>query len=235
MTLTSVANTIIYTAGVHAFNLDVVPATTLQRGAIVLATDALTIAGVVADEAVAPSSLKAKLGTQTLHGLPIGAGSNAAIAWTAEPSNGQLLIGKTGNPPVLATLTQGVGIAITNGAGTITIDAVGGGITWNSIPGNTVALVADNGYMLNNAGLTTATLPVTCAEGKVIKISGSGTGLFTIAQNAGQSIKLGNVSSTGGVMGSLTSTDQYDAIELLCIVADTVFATLGSVGNFSLL
>jgi hypothetical protein len=132
-------------------------------------------------------------------------------------------------------LTAGAGIVLTPGHNSITIDtAAAGAFTWNSTPGNSVALAADNGYMLNNAGLTTATLPVICAAGKIIRISGSGAGLFLIAQNAGQSIKLGNVSSTGGVAGSLASTVQYDAVELLCIVADTVFSVISSVGNFTL-
>ena len=38
-------------------------------------------------------------------------------------ADGQLLIGKTGADPVAATLTQGTGITITNGAGAITIAA----------------------------------------------------------------------------------------------------------------
>lgn len=42
-------------------------------------------------------------------------------------SNGQLLIGNTGFAPVISTLTAGVGISITNGAGSITIDATGAG------------------------------------------------------------------------------------------------------------
>lgn len=149
--------------------------------------------------------------------------------------DGQLLISSAIGTPIWASLTAGAGIVITPGANSITLSAPGaGGFTWTAIPGNVVALAADNGYMLNSGFLTTATLPAVCAVGKIIKISGSGTGKFTIAQNAGQSIKLGNISTTGGVAGSLSSTAQYDAIELLCIVANTVFSTLSSVGNFTL-
>lgn len=40
-------------------------------------------------------------------------------------TNGQLMIGSTGNPPVAQTLTAGTGIAITNGNGNVTIAATG--------------------------------------------------------------------------------------------------------------
>ncbi len=94
---------------------------TTQKGVGTLATNAEAIAGSVSDEAITPASLAAKLGTQTLHGFAIGGGSTNAITWTAEPINGQLPIGSTGNSPVLSTLTAGTGITITNAAGSITI------------------------------------------------------------------------------------------------------------------
>lgn len=53
--------------------------------------------------------------------------SASTLASTAAPTNGELLIGSTSAAPVLAALTQGTGITITNGAGTITIAATGGG------------------------------------------------------------------------------------------------------------
>lgn len=56
----------------------------------------------------------------TLHGVLLGNGANDIQA-TAEPSNGQLLIGSTGNFPVLASLTAGSNISITPGAGSISI------------------------------------------------------------------------------------------------------------------
>jgi hypothetical protein len=61
--------------------------------------------------------------TLTSHGILMG---NAAgdIQATAEPTDGQLLIGKTGDFPQLATLASAGGtVAITNGAGTINLEA----------------------------------------------------------------------------------------------------------------
>ncbi len=59
--------------------------------------------------------------TFTDHGILIGNATNAVSA-TAELSNGQLLIGSTGNAPVPATLTQGTDISIANASGGITIN-----------------------------------------------------------------------------------------------------------------
>lgn len=53
--------------------------------------------------------------------------SPASVTSTAAPTNGQILIGSTGNVPALATLTAGSNIAITNGPGSVTISASGGG------------------------------------------------------------------------------------------------------------
>ena len=53
-------------------------------------------------------------------GIMLGSGVTA-VTVTAQPTDGQLLIGDTAADPVLATLTDGTGITITEGAGTITV------------------------------------------------------------------------------------------------------------------
>ena len=107
----------------------------------------------------------------------------------------------------------------------------GGGITWNEVTGTTQTAAADNGYIANNAGLVTVTLPATCAVGKVIHVAGKGSGGWTIAQNAEQTIVYGNVSSTTGTGGSVSSTHARDCIGLLCTVADTEFMVYSWVGT----
>lgn len=64
--------------------------------------------------------------TLTSHGVLLGNGTSPVTA-TAAPTNGQLVIGSTGNAPALATITAGTGITVTNGAGTISIASSGGG------------------------------------------------------------------------------------------------------------
>lgn len=58
--------------------------------------------------------------TLTDHGILLGSGTDA-ITPLGAATNGQLPIGSTGADPVLAALTAGEGIDITNGAGSITI------------------------------------------------------------------------------------------------------------------
>ena len=53
-------------------------------------------------------------------GIVLGSGTGAVTA-TAQPADGQLLIGSGGNDPVLATVTNGAGIVITGGAGTLEV------------------------------------------------------------------------------------------------------------------
>jgi len=53
--------------------------------------------------------------------------SPASLVSTPAPTNGQILIGSTGNAPVLGTLTAGQNISITNSPGSVTISAAGGG------------------------------------------------------------------------------------------------------------
>ena len=55
-------------------------------------------------------------------GILLGSGTGV-VTVTSQPTNGQLLIGSTGADPVLATLTDGAGILITEGAGSITIES----------------------------------------------------------------------------------------------------------------
>jgi hypothetical protein len=50
----------------------------------------------------------------------------ANLTSTPAPTNGQILVGSTGNAPALSTLTAGQNISITNGPGSVTISATGG-------------------------------------------------------------------------------------------------------------
>jgi len=102
--------------------ITVADATTAQKGVVLLADNLETIAGTLTTKAITPDDLKAKLGVQTTHGLPYGAGTAAAIAWLGEASDGKIPIGSTGNPPVLANITStDTSIIVTNGPGSINL------------------------------------------------------------------------------------------------------------------
>ena len=147
--------------------------------------------------------------------------------------NGQTFIGSTGVNPVAATLTAGTGISVTNGAGSITI-ASSGSAGWVDQTTASVTMAVNTGYTSDDgASLVTFTLPATSSIGDFVEINGKGSGLFTIAQASGQIIHFGNLASTSGAGGSVSSTLQFDCIRLRCITANTTWSVVSSVGNFT--
>jgi len=164
-------------------------------------------------------------------GILLGSGTSS-VTTTGQPSNGQLLIGRTGLDPILGTLTAGVGISITEASGSITIGSSSGGLNWNVETGTSDSMVSNNGYIANNAGTVTYTLPGTANVGDVFKVTGL-QGAWVIAQNAGNTIHFSDQSTTTGVGGSLASTDARDAVEIICVVADLDYQVISSVGNIT--
>ncbi len=169
----------------------------------------------------------------TEHGFLLGQGSATNVVATAAPTDGQLPIGSTGNDPVISTLTAGAGVTIVNGAGSITISSAATGLGWTDVTGTSQAMIADAGFVSDNAGLVTLTLPAVIAFGERIRVAGKGAGGWLIAQNAGQSINFGSTVTTTGAGGSLASTNAFDVVELLCVTANTQLVVLSSIGNIT--
>ena len=121
----------------------------------------------------------------------------------------------------------------TNGAGVLSFTTVPL-LQWVTVAVNT-AMSPSFGYLVNFAGNITMTLPAVCPINSIIKIAGitqSLSGLFTIAQNAGQIVQFNYVATTTGAGGSLVSMVQGSCITLICTTANTNFLVLDSVGNF---
>lgn len=147
--------------------------------------------------------------------------SGAGVPSIAALSAGQIFIGTTGAAPTAAAINSGSGIIVANGSGSITVSATGGGVAWSSIAGTTQAAAVNTGYIVANAGQTTITLPATAAIGDTIKVRGLGAAGWILAANSGQTIKYITATTSSG--GSLTSAEQYDNIEVTCIVANTTW------------
>lgn len=123
---------------------------------------------------------------------------------------GQVPMGVTGSDPVATTITS---------------------LQWNDVSGTTQAAAVNSGYIISNASQTTVTLPATAAEGSVIAISGKGAAGWIMQANSGQTIHIGNqVTSTAG---ALTSTNQWDNVEIVCVTANTVWAVRSMIGNLT--
>lgn len=105
---------------------------------------------------------------------------------------------------------------------------------WTVVTAASANMAVDTGYIANNAGTCVLTLPTTAAVGNVIRVTGinNATG-WQIAQNAGQTIHFGTVNTTAGAGGSLTSSATRDSVELVCVVANTDWNVLSSVGNIT--
>ena len=168
--------------------------------------------------------------TLTDHGLLVGSGASDITALAAA-TNGQLPIGSTGADPVLATLTAGSGINITNGAGSVTIAVTGGGLPWNEETGTTVSMAVNYGYIMNNSSRVTGTLPASASVGDIIHVTGKGAGGWKIAQNAGQTIYYGEITTTTGTGGYLQSNQVKDSVEIVCVTANNDWNVISSIGN----
>lgn len=175
------------------------------------------------------------LATLTAHSVQVGAGTSN-VTQVSVGTNGQCLLGSTGADPVFATLTSSGGtITYTTGAGTLNLDTTyGPGDNWTVVTGTSQAAAVNNGYIANNAGLVTVTLPTTAAVGTIQEVTGinNATG-WKIAQNASQQIFFGSASTTSGTGGSLASTATRDSVKLVCVVANLTWNVISSVGNIT--
>lgn len=135
----------------------------------------------------------------------------------------------------LQSLTPNLTITNGSGIGGDPSFAITGLTSWVEVTGTSQAMSVNTGYIANNAGLITFTLPSTAAIGDSLRILGKGVGGWKIAQNATQQIIFGKLSTTSGIGGSLASTHLNDCIELRCITSGTatIWEVASSVGNIT--
>jgi hypothetical protein len=169
------------------------------------------------------------LGTMTAHGIFIAEGTSAPVFTTL--TNGQMLIGSTGADPVAATIT-GSGITVTAGAGTLSLTATGGGMAWVDTTGTSASMAVNTGYVADNAGLVTFTLPAAAVIGDTVEVVGKGAGGWSIIENASQIIHFGNQTTTV-TTGHLDSSNQWDCIRLTCVTTNTTWVARAAQGNIT--
>lgn len=156
--------------------------------------------------------------------------------------NTETLTGNTGGavgPDTNANINvkgDGTTITVTGnpGTNTLTISAISGGFTWNNVTGTSATMAKENGYAANNAGLVTLTLPSTASStfGDTIKIMGFGAGGWTIVYDTGQQIIFGSAATTA-TTGSLSSTNQYDEVTIICSPTTSKWVVESSIGNLT--
>lgn len=110
-----------------------------------------------------------------------------------------------------------------------------GSYIWNVVTAanNPVTLSDLNGYIVKGASQVQFMLPPGSSVGDSYRILGEAN-LWTIGQNAGQTMNLGNKTTTAGVMGSVTATVITDCAEIICVTPNTTFTIADSVGNLTI-
>lgn len=180
------------------------------------------------------SATKGGLGvaSPTAHGILIGEGASAVTPVVL--GAGQVLVGTTASDPAATTITASGGISVALGSGSIAFTGSGTGFTWVDQTSSSVTMAVNSGYVTDNgASLVTYTLPSTAALGSVFAVVGFSSGGWAIAQQASQAIHLGNQVTTTGVGGSLASTNEFDVVYLVCVVANLTFVATSIVGNIT--
>ena len=104
------------------------------------------------------------------------------------------------------------------------------GFVWVDVTGTSQTMSSNTGYVTDNASLVTLSLPASSVLGDGLKVIGFNSGGFSVTCAEGQSIHMGNDTTTA----SLSSNNQYDCVTLRCVVPDAEWIVESSQGNLTL-
>lgn len=105
-----------------------------------------------------------------------------------------------------------------------------GGIAWLVATSSLTASV-DTGYLINSESVLSLYLPTSSSVGSVIRAVGVGSGGWEISQGGSQQVHFGILSTITGSAGSLASTHQRDAVEIVCVAENVEWQVISSVGS----
>lgn len=223
------------TATPIANELEILGTSIAASGVPVHTTGATNVITVEVQRASAQaSSSAANAGIASFDNAHFGVDSNGFVTFTGTGAT-ETLTGNTGGavgPTAnnINILGSG-GVTVSGNPGTSTLTIVSTGVVkWNLISASQT-LAVNMGYFCTGGGALALALPATSAVGDIIEVSLQGSTSWSITQSAGQQLKMGNLSTTAGVGGSLTSTQQGDSIRMVCLTANLTWVVFPSMGN----
>ena len=211
--------------------ITVADATEAQKGVAELSTDAEAIAGTSTDTLIVPSSLLAKLGAQTANTIPYGAGTAAALSWTAAGTDGQLVIAATGLAPAFGSLTSSSGfIKFSTGVNTLDLD-VGAAVA--------VSFAGDSGTATPAIGVLTLTGGnniTTSAVGSIVTFNVTGATEFAVqvGSTSGSLADVAVGATNTVLLGNTAAAPTWGQVDLTADVTGTLPVSEGGTGAVSL-
>ena len=199
-TVTATQGTLVSGASGTAGTITSFPATA-SKGTLVLAAVANT-------GNTATTISNAAMGQATVVSIPDPGTSTATFA----VNTGSLTSGHLVSYNGTAGLVQDSGV---------TAASISKVVNWTAASSTPITAAINTGYYITDASQVTITLPATAAAGSIVAIVGNGAGGWILQPGSGQTIKLLN----GSASTSITSAEQYDCIEVLCVVANTTWVT----------
>ena len=177
--------------------------------------------------------------TWAAHGILYCSVADTTLTTTSVGSDMQILTASTVNdaPRWLAAPSKAGLFLLSTGTAS---DPVWGYMydqSWTEETGTTHAMVftgIQRGLVMNNASQVVATLPSSCAYGtSLFVVAGLGSGGWRIAQNSGQTIRVGTSVSTSGASGYIESTGARDCVTLVCIASNAGFVAISYNGTIT--
>lgn len=107
------------------------------------------------------------------------------------------------------------------------------GLASVEVTGASQTVTANCSYIANNASRVVFTLPTTAAVGSRFEVIGKGSGGWSVAQNAGQSIRYDGVETTAGTADGIQSNETTACAELVCVIADTTWQVVDRNANLT--
>lgn len=129
----------------------------------------------------------------------------------------------------------GAGATTSASGNVITVTVSGASFTWNVVTSamNPITLSPENGYIAKGLGQVVFVLPASAQVGDSYRIVSFGN-LWTITENANQTITIGMLSTTAG-SGSVTATSIGDAIEIVNVTQNLQWFTVSVQGNLTII